>query len=235
MSNKHLLDLVIIIPARCGSKRIPLKNIMFLKDKPLLVYTIEAAKAAEITDRIYVSTNCEEIASVAQSYNIQVVDRPAHLAEDKVSTEAVLFHALDELSLENVVPEWVMTLPPTSPLRSIETVRRAVTIVADDPDGQDCLFTVTENRGDFWQKRSDGNLERLFPDAPRRQQDRKPLWEENSAVYLTRIESLRHTGSILGKKARGMIIDRSEAWDINTPFDILVAEALLNKDNKIEN
>ena len=128
-----------------------------------------------------------------------------------------------------------MTLPPTAAVRRIETVRRSATIGADDPDGQDCLFTVTENRGDFWQKRSDGNLERLFPDAPRRQQDRKPLWEENSAVYLTRIESLRHTGSILGKKARGMIIDRSEAWDINTPFDILVAEALLNKDNKIEN
>jgi CMP-N,N'-diacetyllegionaminic acid synthase len=106
------------------------------------------------------------------------------------------------------------------------TIRDLVALARADPDAPDCLMTVTEDRRDLWRMADDGRLTRLFPDAPRRQQDRTPLYEENSAVYLTRVSALRATGSVLGRSVRGVVIDPIEAWDINTETDLVIAEAL---------
>ena len=94
------------------------------------------------------------------------------------------------------------------------------------PADLDCLMSVTETRGDFW-RRSGARWHRLFPDAPRRQQDREPLFEENSAFYLTRSIALVDTGSILGRRVEGVPVDRLEGFDINTLADLPLAEAII--------
>ena len=217
--------MIIVIPARGGSKRIPHKNIHPLGGKPLLEYTLDMLR--DISYPVYLSTDDESVASVARRYTaVNIVMRPTELASDNASTESVLLHVIDQLPTP---PEWVMTLPPTSPFRGIATIQRFIGAVKEQPDAQDCLMSITENRGDFWQLQEDGFLQRLFPHAPRRQQDRTPLFEENSAIYLTKISALRTTNCILGKYVRGIAISPIEAFDINIPGDLQMAECILAK------
>lgn len=221
-------DTAVVIPARCGSQRVEFKNIRPLAGKPLLAYTVDAALAAFGRPPI-VSTDCETIGTVARALGARVIRRPPQFASATASTESALIHVLDVLEQEGWRPTWIMTLPPTSPLRSAETIRRFRAEVQRCPDDQDCLMSVTENRGDFWRMSTSGSVERLFADAPRRQQDREALFEENSAVYLTSVAALRETGSILGRRVRGLAIDLAEGWDINSALDFEIAEALLRR------
>lgn len=219
--------MIIVIPARGGSKRLPHKNIHPLKGKPLLAYTLEAIAATGLNIPTYVSTDDERIASVARAYpGVEVIMRPAEIAGDTSSTESVLLHVLDILAERKQAPQWLMTLPPTSPFRTASTIHGFAEAVEGCADDIDCLMSVTENRGDFWCMGPDGRMDRLFPDAPRRQQDRTPLYEENSAVYVSRTKALRDTGFILGRAVRGIPIPALEGFDINNPEDMRLAECL---------
>ena len=219
--------LLVVIPARGGSKRVPRKNIALLGGRPLLVYTLELAHAAGVADCTLVSTEDVEIARVARDNGIAVLDRPEALAGDTVSTEAVLLHVLTCGNRDISTIDWVLTLPPTSPFRSAATLRRCIALAEAAPPQIDCLMSVTETRGDFWQRSPTGAWQRLFPDAPRRQQDRQPLYEENSAIYLTRRSALIETESILGRRVEAVPIDPLEGFDINGSEDFLLAEAMI--------
>ncbi len=221
--------MIILIPARGGSKRLPNKNIYPLNGKPLICYTLDAIAEADLNIPTYVSTDDEKIAAIVHTFpNVEVVMRPAEFASDKASTESVLFHLLDFLSKKGQSTDWLMTLPPTSPFRTAHTIRSFVEKAAACPDNIDSLMSVTENRGDFWCMQDDGSMQRLFPNAPRRQQDRLPIFEENSAVYLTRRQALVETGFILGQTVHGVSIPVIEGFDINNFDDIILAECMLD-------
>lgn len=221
--------MIVVVPARGGSKRLPLKNIALLAGRPLLWYTLQGAREAGCLADLVVSTDAEAIADLARAAGARVLMRPTELADDTASTEAVLLHVLDVLAGEGRNDDWVMTLPPSSPFRTAETIGAFFEGARELPDNIDCLMSVTETRGDYWRRMADGSFLRLFPDAPRRQQDREPLFEENSAVYVTRAAALRQTGSILGRAVRAFAIPPREALDINTPEDLAFAEALLRE------
>ncbi len=267
-----------VVPARGNSKRIPQKNLHPLGGKPLLQYTIEALKSTPELANWVVSTESKEVAEVAQSLGAQVIFRPQELALDTVSTESVLIHVLDTLEKKGEVYEWVLTVPPTNPFRSHKTIENFLNEFNKDPYAQDCLMTVTESRDDFWILQKDGYLKRLFENAPRRQQEREPLFEENSALYLTSVKALLETQSVLGKpehdraeppehlgacgaiqgrgtdaersraelaerpndgnatkyKVRGICINPIEAFDINTLWDIKIAEVFLKTPTLLE-
>lgn len=219
--------MIIVVPARGGSKRLPHKNIQPLSGKPLLSYTLKVIAAAELGCPVFVSTDDKHIADIARAHSdVRVVMRPHELASDTASTESVLLHVLDTLAETGCTPQWVMTLPPTSPFRRPQTIRHFADAVRIDSGSQDCLMSITENRGDFWRPQPDGTLARLFPDAPRRQQERMPLFEENSAIYVTRVAALRETGFILGRRVRGIAIPAIEGFDINTADDMKIAECI---------
>jgi CMP-N,N'-diacetyllegionaminic acid synthase len=217
-------DFMAVIPARGGSKRVPRKNIRLLGEKPLLAYTIAAAREAGLGDATLVSTEDPEIAAVAKQWGARVLARPDTLATDAASTEGVLLHALDEAAKQGWHPKWILTLPPTSPFRRAATIRFFMDHAATSD--ADCLFSLTETRASLWRSGADGRIARLFPDAPRRQQDRAPLYEENSAIYVTAVPALRVTGSVLGTSQQGIAIDPIEGFDINSELDFVIAEAL---------
>lgn len=221
-------NIVAIIPARGGSKGIPKKNIALLNGKPLLAYTIESAIASTVVKDIFVSTDSEEIAEVAKKYGSKVIMRPSEISHDAASTESALIHAIEFIGQEyNWSPDYVLTLPPTSPLRSAKTIKEFVRYFFSLDGKFDAMLSLTVHTGDFWKKDSCGNFFRLFPDAPRRRQDRDPLYLENSAIYITKTESLLSTKSILGENCTGFIINEIEATDINEPIDLLWAEFLI--------
>lgn len=219
------MNFVIIIPARGGSTRIKNKNIRPLNGRPLLTHTIDNLKAGQLLAQTYVSTNDNQIALIASENGAQIITRPDDLANSTASTESALLHALEELSKKDIHPEWVMTLPPTSPFRSIDSIRDVLSMSNTCDADTDCIMSVTVNKGDFW-KLKDNGFSRLFPDAPRRQQDREPLYEENSAIYMTRVSALIATQSILGAKVEPYFMDALEAVDINDPLDFDIAEAI---------
>lgn len=209
-----------VIPARGGSKRIPRKNIAMVAGKPMLAWTIQAALDAGLSP--VVSTECEGIGQIAQDYGATFLKRPLHLAADASSTEDVLIHAYDHGGAKD---EWVMCLPPTSPCRMADSISKVLS--ADRDEDLDCVMTVTEYRGDLWQQQG-FLLERINRRAPRRQQERTPQWEENSAVYLTRATSLWMARSVLGYgNVLGVPISREEGLDVNDPLDMRIADMIL--------
>lgn len=228
---------MIIVPARGGSKRIPRKNVAPLGGKPLLQYTLEQIAGAKCTDRAMVSTDDAEIAALSRAAGIRVIDRPAALASDDASTESVLLHALDVLEAEGTVPEWIMTLPPTSPLRTPATILHFLHEAAQVAPDVDCLFSVTQRLQRFWKKDPAGIMRAVFPDAPGNKKLRRErgeiLYEENSAVYLTRVRALRaahaagSAAAIFSHTSVGIVIDATEEIDIDVPDDLRRAERLL--------
>ena len=132
-----------IIPARGGSRRVPRKNIRLLAGKPLIAYTIEAARAATTLDRVIVSTDDEEIAGVARRYGGEVpFMRPAELAADDTPDAPVFLHALDWLAKEEGFdPELVVNLRPTSPFKTGVVIDEVVEVALETR--ADVVRTVT--------------------------------------------------------------------------------------------
>ena len=220
---------LVVIPARGGSKGIPRKNIFPLAGKPLLEYAIECICDVQFDGDVVVSTDDELIADVASRYNkVTVIRRPKEISGDTASTEAALIHALGIME-ENTGQTYdaVITLQPTSPLRTSETIQKFLKAYEKAADRYDAMLTLSEDRSDFWIKKEDGSYGRLFPDAPRRRQERKPLYVENSAIYVTRKESLLESRSVLGNNVNGYVIDPVEGIDINEISDIALAETVL--------
>lgn len=142
IKDKKVLGLVL---ARGGSKRIPSKNIKELNGKPLIGYTIEAAKKSKYLDRIVTSTDSDEIATVAKSFGSETPFlRPSEFAHDTATDFSVFTHALSWLlENESYKPDIVVQLRPTSPLRTTEHIDDAIELLYAHPEA-DSVRTVAE-------------------------------------------------------------------------------------------
>jgi len=213
-----------VIPARRGSKGVPKKNIKPLLGKPLIAHTIEEARKSKYLDRIVISTDDPEIAEICGELGAGVVVRPSEFATDTAPTELALIHVVESLSRGGYEPDVVVTLEPTSPLRTHQLIDRCIEVLWET--GADsvisvkkidaCLGTIAE-----------GRFEYLIKNQPRRRQDREPLYLESSTVYVTRTETLLERGSVLGERLYAVVVDEDEAIDINTPLDLVIAEAVM--------
>jgi len=215
-----------IVPARGGSRAIPLKNIKPLAGRPLMAYTLLCANECRSTLRVVVSTDHDGIASVARDYRAEVVIRPPELASDTAPTEGALLHVLDTLKQnEGYEPELVLTLEPTSPFRSPALIDRCVALFKDSD--ADSALGVVETRSNYGRV-NHGRFEFLFPGQPRRRQDRQPLYQECSTIYATRPSVLKTRKSVLGAQLYAVIVPTEEAVDINEPFDFTIAEMMIS-------
>lgn len=213
-----------IIPARGGSKSIPLKNIKSLAGKPLLAYAIASAHEAKSITRLVVSTDHEEIARVSRTYGAGVIMRPPEFATDEAPTELALLHVLEVLKQkERFMPDVVLTLEPTSPFRTPQTIDRCVEIF--QTTDADSVIAVVETRSCYGRIKEE-KYEFLFPNQPRRRQEREPLYREGSTIYGTKREVLERKKSVFGDKLYPLIISEEEAIDINTSFDFELAECM---------
>jgi len=142
IDKKQVLGLV---PARGASKRIPNKNLKELCGKPLIAYTIETAKKSKYLDRIITSTESEEIAAIARSYGSEVpFMRPHELAGDDITDFPVFIHALSWLKdHEDYIPDIIVQLRPTSPLRTAEHIDQAIELLHAHPEA-DSVRTVAQ-------------------------------------------------------------------------------------------
>jgi len=219
------MKVIAVVPARGGSKGIPKKNIRQLAGKPMISYTLEEAKKSKYLDRVIVSTDDHEIAEICRGFGAEVMSRPSEFATDSAPTELALIYVLETLkSNEGYEPDAVVTLEPTSPLRTHELIDKCIeTFLSTDSDS---VISVTETR-ECLGRIVDGKFDFLIKGQRRRRQDRDPLYKENSAVYVTKTETLLRLGSVLGERPYAVIVREDEAIDINTPLDLVIVDAVM--------
>jgi CMP-N,N'-diacetyllegionaminic acid synthase len=222
-----------IIPARGGSKGIPRKNILSLLGKPLIAYTIEAARKACLIGRVLVSTDDPEIAAVATQFGAEVPFlRPPELARDETPTLPVLQHLLSQLkTTENYEPEIIVLLQPTSPLRRVGDIDKAVTLLQQTSADSVVSLCVAEY-SPYWMNRLESDRVLPFlenvPEYARRQ-DLPPVYRINGAVYATRRRILMEQNRLLGEDTRGIVMDAESSVDVDTPLDLKIAMLILQE------
>lgn len=230
-----------IIPARGGSKSVPRKNIRDLGGKPLLVWTVEAARASGVLDRLILSTDDEEIAMVGKRWGVEVPFlRPAELAQDTTPTLPVLQHALAWLGdREAYEPDAVMLLQPTAPLRQPFHIQEAAALF--EKTGADSVVSVVEIPGHFspyWAvvEGGDGRARLWTGDPiaariPRRQDFPRVTYAHNGAIYLVQTRLIRDgiSPSMYGEHVRIYKMDPRYSVNIDSPDDWEDAEWAVRK------
>lgn len=226
--------IVAIIPARGGSKGVPGKNIAILAGKPLIAWTIEAAKAVSEINRVIVSTDDEKIAAVAKSWGAEVPFlRPADLAQDTTPGQPPIEHALAWLmEKEGFEPEVTVLLQPTSPLRTSFDIEAALKLMGSK--NADSVIGITRShRHPYWTKTlsPDGVLLPFLEDGNglRRRQDLPEVYDINGLIYAFRTRFFLTHKTWYGPNTYGYLTPQERSLDIDTPFDLKVADLLLRE------
>lgn len=224
-------NVVAIILARGGSKGLRGKNIRLLAGKPLIAYTIEAAKQCPLVDRVIVSTDDEEISKIAKNYGAEVpFTRPKELAEDNTPTEPVLKHAVEWLEEnEKYVIDIVVFLQLTDVFRKKWMIQEVARRILDNED-LDSVFIATKTHKNFW-RRVNGQWIRLAPDiayGPR--QKREPLYREDTGLACATKAEFIKQGRRIGDKVEIVINDEELPFvDIHDELDFWIAEKIITE------
>jgi len=231
-------EVMALIPARSGSERIKDKNIAALGGRPLIAYSIEAARGSRWITRVVVSTDSDAIAGVAEKAGAEVPFlRPKEISSS-TSTELEFFlHALEWLKTrEDYSPEIIVELFPTAPFRRSETIDRAIQMMFDHPEA-DSLRSVklcSEHPYKMWEIDGRGYLRPLFKKDDTNVQTLAykllpKIYVQNANIYITKPETIFSKGSPVGDVVIPFIMSEEESVDINTPLDLFVAEAMLHR------
>lgn len=214
-------DVVAIIPARGGSKRIPRKNIKDFCHKPLIAYSIEVAKRSELFDDIIVSTDDEEIAKVAREYGASVPFlRPEELSGDFTTTSEVINHAVNHLKKSQKEYKYICSIYATAPLLDEKYLKIGFEKLKNS-NAKHCFsathFPFPIQRGFYLNENS--RCEMFFPEHFRtRSQDLKPSYHDAGQFYFTNTH-IASNEVMFGKDSVIVELPRYRVCDIDTPED----------------
>ena len=226
------MKILVIIPARGGSKGIPHKNIKPLNGKPLIYYTIDVARSIVSDEDICVSTDDPEIIKTVEDYGLKVpFVRPEELATDTAGTYEVLLHALEYYERQGKYYDVVLLLQNTSPFRKPEQVKEALALYTEDLDmvvsvkecaanPYYCVFEEDE-KGFLHVCKGDGNIFR--------RQDAPKVYEYNGAIYVINAESLKNQHMHQFKKRIKYVMDEKSSIDLDTMNDWIIAEMIIKE------
>ena len=228
-------EVLAVIPARSGSKSVKDKNIRLIDGKPMIAYSIEHALQAECVDRVIVSTDSEEYAAIAREYGAETPFlRPAEYATDTALDYDVFLHALSYLEREEgYMPDLVVQLRPTYPIRRIEDIEAMVAYMREhtDVDSMRCVALAKEVAYKMWHKDEQGILSPIMKEIPEcynmpRQQLPK-VYYQNACIDVVRAEVITKKHSMSGEKIVGY--EMSDNFDIDTEEDYERAVAWVEK------
>ena len=217
-----------IVAARGGSKGLPGKNLRILGGKPLIAWSIEAARGSRYVDRVVVSSDDDAIMAAARARGAEApFARPAALATDTAAVEDAIIHCLDALDRSY---DFLVLLQPTSPLRiaadidgGIETCVRA---------GAPACISVTEaSKSPYWMFTLD-EAGRMTPilrrdHEPRRRQDLPVFHQLNGAVYVAEVSWFRVHRRFLAAETRAYVMPKERSVDVDDAVDFALARVLL--------
>lgn len=219
--------ILVVIPARGGSKGIPRKNIRLLHNRPLISYAISAARSSQYVDDVVLTTDDSEIALIAEKFGASVVRRSHELADDDVPLDPVIYNAMiqkEKLAFDEY--DIVVTLQPTSPLIKSSTLDRAIEKFEDF--SVDSVVSVVDDRHLNWGYDEDNK--RYFPLYTHRvnKRDLPKSFKETGAILATR-RSFVHEDSCLGTNISVIEVSKEESIDIDNYEDWWLAENYLQK------
>jgi pseudaminic acid cytidylyltransferase len=222
------MNTIAIIPARGGSKRIPRKNIKFFCGKPMIAWSIEAARAAAIFDFILVSTDDDEIASVAETYGAEVpFRRPADLADDQTPTLPVIAHALRWFEEHRGPVEYACCIYATAPFLQSQFLREGLGLLKAHPDAE---FAVSITSSAFpifraLRRNTDGTVGMFWPENEmKRSQDLPEAWHDAGQFYWGRKQAFYDQRGVFSARSYPVVLPRHTVQDIDTPEDWEKAE-----------
>jgi CMP-N-acetylneuraminic acid synthetase len=198
-----------VIPARGGSKGIPRKNIKMIAGRPLIAWTIEAARQSRRLDSFVVSTEDKEIADIARRFKAGVIERPPELATDEATTLSVLQHAL-----ENINAKAIVILQPTSPIRDAGLI-------------DNCILNFQEKKAD---NLATGLICKFkeYGSYTQRRQELKGFFYDDGNVYVVKAGLIKK-GTLFGDNAVHILTSREQNIEIDDDFDFWLAEQALLK------
>lgn len=213
------MKIVAVIPARGGSKGIPNKNIRLLNGRPMVSYAIDNARKSKYITQTIVSTDSVEIQLIAKQLGVDCKNRDSALCDDKATLDAVIFDAVKDMNCDIVV-----TMQPTSPTLSVETLDKAIEyFISHDLD---TLISAINSPRLSWRK--DGDF--MVPTYERRlnRQYLPSEYEETGAFMISKSKVIE-ANSRIGKNVQIFEIPREEAIDIDEFSDLMFAEYILQK------
>lgn len=227
------MKVVALICARGGSKGLPGKNIRPLAGRPLIAWAINQARAVERIGRVIVSTDSEEIATVAREAGAEVPFlRPAELAQDNSPEWLVWRHALNYLKeTDGAYPDALIVVPATAPLRIVADLERCLDEYAKGE--ADMVITVTDaHRSPYFNMvkvHANGTVGLVIPPEGLifRRQDAPVVYDVTTVAYVAKPEFVLTKNGVFEGKVRHVHIPAERALDIDTPLDFKIAECLM--------
>lgn len=219
--------MLVVIPARGGSKGLPGKNIRLFCGKPLIYYSIDVARQLVDDVNICISTDDVEIKHAVEKYGLEVPFlRPAILASDTATTNDVLIHAINYYEFKGRSYDVIILLQPTSPLRTIQHVKEAISLYDENCD---MVVSVKESHSAtvLCHENLNGFLQNSLVDTTRRQ-DAPAYYEYNGAVYVINVNSLFTKGLNKFNKKKKYIMPSNSSIDIDNENDFVLAEFLMS-------
>lgn len=224
------MSCALIIPARAGSKGVPHKNIRPLDGVPLIAHMIKAAQNAQSVDRIYVSTDGDDIAAVALEYGAEVIRRPDDISGDIAASEDAILHTLDRLGEMGVLPEKTFFAQCTAPLTRSEDFDGAMVLM--DKQGYDSIFAAKPFHGFIWGADERGFMHGTNHDHTARRlmrQEMSPEYQETGAFYLFDTAGFRKIKRRFFGRIGVYEIPTERSIDIDTMDDFAQVEAYLRQ------
>ena len=215
------MKIISIIPARGGSKSIPKKNLIDFLGKPLIVKSIEQSLSTKLINRTIVSTDNKEISEISEKNGAEIIKRPIHISGDDATTESAILHTLNILKdRENYIPDIVILLQATSPLRKKNDITKAVNFFVKN-NGDSLISGARFEDFLFWEKSNkDWKAVNYNPNNRMRRQDRKPQFVENGSIYMFRPEILYKFNNRIGGKMLLFEMEFWQTWEIDTYDEI---------------
>lgn len=223
-----------VIPARGGSKGIPLKNIKLLAGKPLIFYTIDVAREMSSDENICVTTDNNDIIETVENYGLKVpFKRPDSLSTDLASTNDVLQHVISYYENKGVHYDILVLLQPTSPFRKAIHIREALSYFNNNID---IIVSVRESHSAsvICMENNKGYLSSLLNKSGLRRQDCNHYYEYNGAIYIINIKRLKSFPLHKLTKKKKYVMDEVSSLDLDTLFDWSIAENIIKSKVKIK-
>ena len=225
------MKILVVIPARSGSKGLPDKNIKSLNGKPLIHYSIEVAQQIFNNEDICISTDSDKYIAIAEQTGLKVpFVRPETLSTDNATTQDVLLHCLGFYEKKGVFYDYILLLQPTSPFREknhLEDILMAnneecdMIVSVKEADSNPYYVSLEENK--------EGYLKKLMEGKFTRRQDCPKVYEYNGSMYLINVKSLKNTLISNFKKIRKYEMHSKYSIDIDNQLDFDFAEFIINR------
>lgn len=227
---------IAVIPARGGSKSIPRKNLVPVNGKPLIAYTIEAALKARHISKVVVSSEDEEILTVAEKYGAELINRPPELATDTAMPEQVVYHAIKELERQGEIFDVLALLQPIAPLRDHDDLDQAFDLFyAKDATALISVYEPLHTPYKTFKLSKKGFIVGLvnnkYPFT--RRQDLPQAFMPNGAIYIININDFIQTQCLFTSKTTHFLMPLEKSIDIDSLEDIKELEKILKQKNEL--